>query len=511
MGTRSASSTRIRWSSRRTYIAKSPRHASSSRPRGSRDRRPDVRRPRGNQGEAGHGRREEDEGARARSAGESAGEPTLRRHPARVRICVSTSGMSLSSVTGTTGTNTTTTTSEPKDKAALDKDAFLKLLVAQLSHQDPLQPTEGTEFVAQLSQFAMVEQSIAQSAKLDVLSAQMTGLASNEAAGLVGKDVTVRGNGIAFDGLTATGASVNLDAAASKVTVRIQDASGKTVRTLEMGARGAGAMPITWDGKDDAGQPVAKGSYSIKIRGEHGRRQIREHVPGRQRQGHQGVVRKGLPGAHTRLRSHGSNLGAGERRRNRTMSITKAMYAGVSGLTAESNTLSIVGENIANTNTVGFKRSRATFENVLGGAIGAPDNVGGGVRLGRRSRSSRKARSSTRVKRRTLRSPATASSSSTARSTASAATSTRARASSRSAMTAFWSTRRAWSCRATARTRAAGSPARPGPHPALDRAASAQAHGEGPGHGEPRRRRDAAGGPVGPAEPRRVSRTSPPR
>ncbi|MBX3206249.1 MAG: flagellar hook protein FlgE [Labilithrix sp.] len=65
------------------------------------------------------------------------------------------------------------------------------------------------------------------------------------------------------------------------------------------------------------------------------------------------------------------------------MSITKAMYSGVSGLTAESNTLSIVGENIANTNTVGFKRTRATFENVLGGAVGATDNVGGGVRLGR--------------------------------------------------------------------------------------------------------------------------------
>lgn len=65
------------------------------------------------------------------------------------------------------------------------------------------------------------------------------------------------------------------------------------------------------------------------------------------------------------------------------MSITRAMYAGVSGLTAESDTLSIVGENIANTNTVGFKRSRATFENVLGGALGSPDAAGGGVRLGR--------------------------------------------------------------------------------------------------------------------------------
>ena len=65
------------------------------------------------------------------------------------------------------------------------------------------------------------------------------------------------------------------------------------------------------------------------------------------------------------------------------MSITKAMYSGVSGLVAESDTLGIVGENVANTNTVGFKKSRATFESVLGGAVGAPDAAGGGVRLGR--------------------------------------------------------------------------------------------------------------------------------
>lgn len=65
------------------------------------------------------------------------------------------------------------------------------------------------------------------------------------------------------------------------------------------------------------------------------------------------------------------------------MSITKAMYTGVSGMIAESDTLGIVGDNVANTNTIGFKKSRATFESVLGGAVSAPDNAGGGVRLGR--------------------------------------------------------------------------------------------------------------------------------
>jgi len=63
------------------------------------------------------------------------------------------------------------------------------------------------------------------------------------------------------------------------------------------------------------------------------------------------------------------------------MSITKAMWTGVSGLGAEGSALGVIGDNIANGNTVGFKASRALFEDVLGGAIGS--NVGGGVRMAR--------------------------------------------------------------------------------------------------------------------------------
>jgi flagellar hook protein FlgE len=63
------------------------------------------------------------------------------------------------------------------------------------------------------------------------------------------------------------------------------------------------------------------------------------------------------------------------------MSILKAMYAGVSGLYAEGQALGVVGDNVANANTIGFKASRALFEDVLGGVAGA--NVGGGVRMTR--------------------------------------------------------------------------------------------------------------------------------
>jgi len=65
------------------------------------------------------------------------------------------------------------------------------------------------------------------------------------------------------------------------------------------------------------------------------------------------------------------------------MSILNAMYAGVSGLDAEGEALGVIGNNVANSNTVGFKQSRAVFENVMGSAIGDPNAIGAGVRMDR--------------------------------------------------------------------------------------------------------------------------------
>jgi flagellar hook protein FlgE len=51
------------------------------------------------------------------------------------------------------------------------------------------------------------------------------------------------------------------------------------------------------------------------------------------------------------------------------MSITNSLYIGISGLQAHGDAIGVVGDNIANTSTVGYKRNRAEFSDMLGGQL----------------------------------------------------------------------------------------------------------------------------------------------
>lgn len=82
---------------------------------------------------------------------------------------------------------------------ALGKDEFLRLLIAQLRQQDPLQPINDREFIAQLAQFSALEQMQNVAAAVEELARRQE---VSAALGLVGKTVTVIGT----DGKQVTGA-----------------------------------------------------------------------------------------------------------------------------------------------------------------------------------------------------------------------------------------------------------------------------------------------------------------
>jgi flagellar basal-body rod modification protein FlgD len=147
----------------------------------------------------------------------------------------------------------------------LGANDFLKLLMAQLQNQDPLQPTDGTEFVTQLAQFSQVQQSQTQTTTLATISTQLQGMSNSNASDLVGKTVTVQNTSMQWNGTYATSASVTLGAAAQQVTATVQDSQGNTVRTMSVGAAPAGPLAITWNGATDAGQAAPSGTYSVNV------------------------------------------------------------------------------------------------------------------------------------------------------------------------------------------------------------------------------------------------------
>jgi flagellar basal-body rod modification protein FlgD len=81
----------------------------------------------------------------------------------------------------------TSATQTAAAKASLDYDAFLKLLVAQMKNQDPTEPMDSTQYMAQLASFSNVEQAIQTNTKLDAL---LTASALNQADGVLGRTVT---------------------------------------------------------------------------------------------------------------------------------------------------------------------------------------------------------------------------------------------------------------------------------------------------------------------------------
>lgn len=180
--------------------------------------------------------------------------------------------MAITNVTST-ATQQTASSSDSADIASalsndsgLGENAFLQLLVAQMKNQDPLQPMDNTDFVAQLAQFSNLEQVMGINSRLDTLAAQGRGLQNTQAANLVGQVVTINGANVTLDGSGAAASyGFSLGAAAAATTITVTDSSGNVVRTMDGGAHPAGITQLAWDGKSDAGVLQPAGTYTITV------------------------------------------------------------------------------------------------------------------------------------------------------------------------------------------------------------------------------------------------------
>ena len=147
----------------------------------------------------------------------------------------------------------------------LGREAFLKLLVTQLSHQDPLDPLKNEEFIAQTAQFSALEQMQELNKTILNQNGLQRTISNAMAVQYVGKRVEAPGSRIAL----TEGAPARLSAKLpenANVQFEIYNSNGKQVSTLNLGMQNAQFLRVEWAGRDASGNRLPDGVYTFSVR-----------------------------------------------------------------------------------------------------------------------------------------------------------------------------------------------------------------------------------------------------
>lgn len=145
----------------------------------------------------------------------------------------------------------------------LGKDDFLELLVVQLQNQDPLNPLDDKEFIAQLAQFSSLEQMTNVAAGIESLTETVARQDSLSAVSYIGKDVVAEGNTVSKLDTGITPVYFTLDEAAATVSVNVYDQNNNIVQTQTLNSMQAGEYTFSWDGLDYNGKEAGNGQYKV--------------------------------------------------------------------------------------------------------------------------------------------------------------------------------------------------------------------------------------------------------
>ena len=174
------------------------------------------------------------------------------------------------------GTNVTATGGANVQAAvsALGSDVFLRLLVTQLQSQDPTNPVQNEDFVAQLAQFTTLEQATSTNKLLEKLIGQDTQRTQLDLVNLIGRTVVTQGDTISIAGDEQPTLSFALSGEARSVIIKVLDSDQHVVRTLEStDVQKAGANQVQWDGLNDSGDRVPEGVYQFIVKAEDANKQ----------------------------------------------------------------------------------------------------------------------------------------------------------------------------------------------------------------------------------------------
>lgn len=157
-----------------------------------------------------------------------------------------TSALDLGGLGSTVGSSTRADKADSNTDPQAAQDRFLKLLVAQINSQDPLNPMDNAQMTTQMAQISTVSGIEQLNATLKGMSDQYSAMQGLQGTALIGRQALVEGNRLGFDGDEARGA-LALSGAASQVVVDVVGSNGELIDSVSLGALPAGQHAFSWN------------------------------------------------------------------------------------------------------------------------------------------------------------------------------------------------------------------------------------------------------------------------
>ena len=173
-------------------------------------------------------------------------------------MITATSATTASTIAPASSTSTSTT------DATASQDRFLKLLVAQLNNQDPMNPMDNAQMTSQMAQINTVTGIEKVNDTLKSMASQFTSMQVLQGSSMVGHGVMVASNSLTINAGAATGA-IDFAGKADAVKVEILSPGGQVLDTIDLGAQDVGRRTFDWDASSyqQAGSPSFRVTASL--------------------------------------------------------------------------------------------------------------------------------------------------------------------------------------------------------------------------------------------------------
>lgn len=161
------------------------------------------------------------------------------------------------------GQSQTASSSSAQSTGQLSQQEFLKLMTTQLSNQDPMNPMDNGQFLAQIAQFGTVSGIGDLNTSFQSLASSMSSNQGLQASSLVGHTVAVPSTKAVLPSQGSMMAAVDVPESTNNLSVDIVAADGQVVKHLDLGPTGTGLTQFAWDGTTATGAQAAPGLYTI--------------------------------------------------------------------------------------------------------------------------------------------------------------------------------------------------------------------------------------------------------